>query len=913
MNTNDFEYGVITDDLSINVATVENENVVLSSDQILNQLFVGISQNKLDEVTSKDIYTIYKRVVCLCARDNFVADQDAYKIYNKVLTIDEYKNLSKYFTLVPMSVNVLKDKQHHANSLKVNRNFLEQFNNSHITLENDEIVLQLLEVKESVVRMYSNMYDSQYSVSQLNEMISLANYYLKDFRGPISKQLSNMITTMKESDFWVNSYNCNINLTDSFMERGFQYKESTNNAVKGSIVAKGNDKDKDVDGVINKLSNLDPKKSEYDLQNIYRKDEYTDILNALQKSNRRTYYAVVDKNHLAITKEQVTELFSKLTVEKEIYDIFNTLLISKDYCHMVLNNPEVLTKVAPIIEKYKPLYKYLFGYAWLCFYTEECIFKTKSNKNSRFVFDIKTASKLPSFPFCTEDIYQNPYITTLVADKVIDGSNNCLSLPMIENHDGYGIATLDDFKWRFNVFTTGDPTKNILDGINWENFAVSGSIIPACLQKKSPLFDFVSSNAPNIIDKWLTFFNHYYSESDIDLMNNKESVFAFMNDIKDVIAKVKKNLSSNDSDDAKIEVEPIKTLAISVNTKYLIEKLDDIRERCDVLWSVDDIIKNIKSDNIKEYFYKLYTDAKYDMNCKHRKQYVTDNSDLKQLYGHFYKPSSIDDMNVTVVTYDVDKENSVKHDSDMSYYINDFRSADNKVPDEENLLLLKISENIKFKIRSPKMLHPIEAFRVKNGDFFSTVARFHLPCVRAYLTMDDTNKNEVTIKLLASCVTALMTGINIDYKYFAGLRDPIEILNKYRMRGFSTLLNDSEKQHMLFYNGNINKNNGQFYIKNIKDKVEAAKFFGAKDVNDDLFKPMSFSINKEVGKNAYPVKNYKYVKTLADLQDFYKTKHKYDVSKSVVNMFKLRTITSDGYVAPLQRWVSDAYYSMTTN
>ena len=37
-----------------------------------------------------------------------------------------------------------------------------------------------------------------------------------------------------------------------------------------------------------------------------------------------------------------------------------------------------------------------------------------------------------------------------------------------------------------------------------------------------------------------------------------------------------------------------------------------------------------------------------------------------------------------------------------------------------------------------------------------------------------------------------MTLINIDYKYFAGSKDPIEIINKYRQRGYSLPLNDSE-------------------------------------------------------------------------------------------------------------------------
>ena len=43
------------------------------------------------------------------------------------------------------------------------------------------------------------------------------------------------------------------------------------------------------------------------------------------------------------------------------------------------------------------------------------------------------------------------------------------------------------------------------------------------------------------------------------------------------------------------------------------------------------------------------------------------------------------------------------------------------------------------------------------------------------------------------------TLINLDYKYFAGSIDPIDIINKYRTRGYSTILNDSEKIKFIKY------------------------------------------------------------------------------------------------------------------
>jgi hypothetical protein len=59
-------------------------------------------------------------------------------------------------------------------------------------------------------------------------------------------------------------------------------------------------------------------------------------------------------------------------------------------------------------------------------------------------------------------------------------------------------------------------------------------------------------------------------------------------------------------------------------------------------------------------------------------------------------------------------------------------------------------------------------------------------------------------KFLKSIIDVLNTfddktvvSINIDYKYFAGAKDPIEVLNKYRMRGYSVYLNDKEKVYVI--------------------------------------------------------------------------------------------------------------------
>src|SRR6185503_12509112 len=103
----------------------------------------------------------------------------------------------------------------------------------------------------------------------------------------------------------------------------------------------------------------------------------------------------------------------------------------------VVNNKRVLRRNHDLFEKYKPLYAYLFGYAWDTFYLEESIFTTRSNKNHRFVLDVDTARELPLFPFSMENIHNNPYIALLLNRELIDPSTNCMSINSLEDYETY--------------------------------------------------------------------------------------------------------------------------------------------------------------------------------------------------------------------------------------------------------------------------------------------------------------------------------------------------------------------------------------------------------------------------------------------------------------------------------------------
>lgn len=893
-----------SDDLSIKIATFDGDTkIVLKNGEIVNPFFVGIqnSENGINKIykDEKDIYSSHKRVLILCMKKSCnigtpEVDNVVEKIFDAIITQDTFNKFSDYFTLHECSRKIINNKNQFSKALCLDKTICSQFNSNDIALEEREIVIPMFELKEDMAKLHIELYESSHNISSVPKILSLNNYYNSDYTPRTHKQLNQILMNLKDSNYWTLSNNCKLNMTGQFSDRSFEYKTISEDKLKRAIADKI-----DVTTIISNLNNnqKSQKNNGYHLEHVFKPDAFVDISSALKSQEKRTYFATVDNNNMTITKEQITQTFNMLHNERELFDLFNSLLISKEHCHMVLNNFNVLTKMESIIQKYLPLYKYLIGYAWVCFYTEECLFKTKTTKSSRYVFDIRAANKLPMFPYSLDDIHQNPYLTFLVSDKVSDIQNNCMAIGTMDDYQGSRIDTLENFVKKFNLFTSGDATKNIFDGMVWgDKYAVSGSMIPAFLQTKPYLFDLVTDKATTESQQWLTYFGHYYPDSDIDFMCNEESVFDFIDSIHNVKSIVEKNLGVQ-----KVDVEPIKTTTVVITEHYLREKLSDIKEFTgNQNLTIAEIMANIETNIIKEYFHGVYYETKKRNN---RAQRLILKARNNPLYEDYFKVASVDDLNIVIVDYEIGKDANVEKDCETCTYLNDVLTK--PVSNDKNIMIFKISENIKFKLRSEKLLHCIEAFRAKSKDFFAVVGRFHLPCVRGYY-------NGETVYMEPSCVTANMTGINIDYKYFAGVRDPIDILLKYRSRGFGTILNSSEKQHMAYYISKLPEVSKMFGVNSTtKKETLISNIFGFKDINHDMYKIAHF--HKGFTTDVYNKSDKKQIKNVGELQQIYASNLKYDANKAPVNMFKFKTIDSDGNVNPLQKWVIDACWSSVNN
>lgn len=300
-----------------------------------------------------------------------------------------------------------------------------------------------------------------------------------------------------------------------------------------------------------------------------------------------------------------------------------------------------------------------------------------------------------------------------------------------------------------------------------------------------------------------------------------------------------------------------------------------------------EFIRNIDGMCVRQYLYSLYvyhkTQSNFELMNKN-KQYFE-----HPLISNYIDPANIKDMSIYYNNeYSITKEENKQSDSEICFYVNDFRNEDDKVDEKENFLIMKISESIKYKIRSDKMKRSIELFRTKTPNFFSVVARFHLPVVRAYY-------NGNNVYMLPSCISALMTGINIEYKYFAGVRNPCEIINKYLIRGFNVLLNDKELEYWNKYN------------EEMKTEWWSKPFTGAKSIKHNMFKPLL-------------IKN---IKTRTDYSSGLKTptqmnpqeiKKWYGIDDTFsVDITNFRTINKDGSVAPYNPTVIKLLYDAINN
>jgi hypothetical protein len=890
----------------------------LADGMINNPFFVGINGGSAVQLTGRDLYKSYNHVYIMCTKEKETLDEKSLKnIFNRSLEKEQFDRACRNFTLLRADINLLKNYQLKKNANIVEKSVLDdRFKLDEGEYGSTEIVVPMYELNVHSARQYVDMQVSQ-PLNKIGNMISLATHYNRTNHSSITAKILEAINVFGNPDYWKNTKNCAINMNQIFNNRFLSYngyrldqikyatlngaKSLNNISTKYTWKAGKNSRDDDpymqIDGDVIKSN---------------KQSEHMNMTQVLRESDNRTFYATVDEGQFGFTKNDVADLFDKISDENYRFHLLNSFLVSKDLCHFVVNNKRVLKRNADLFEKYKPLYAYLMGYAWNTFYLEEAIFTTKSTKEHRFVFDIDTAYELPMFPFSMENLHNNPYISLMLNRDLIDPKTNCMSVDALQDYKKYyGLCTRDEAMRRFNVFVSGDQNNNIFRDLDQKIFSFSGSIMPACLLRRSPLLDQCTDDTMSFTDSNATYFTHFYGDADIDVMCGTRTMSEYIAHGTKFLESICKNLDCKRGD---VEITPNKNAVIVVTKFFFKECVDDLNNVTGGEYTAGDLIKifnNATDENnentkknklpadIINYFYRDYEQEKTD-SIKAWKELQTKLGVVfdKDLLDALIKPINIDDMSLKMMSYSLTEDCIKKNDWMTYYFVNDFRDDDHKVPNDKNYLVFKFSESIKYKISTPKLKRKIELFKIDAKDPFNTTARFHKPCVRAYLQGG-------TFYMLPSFITAMMTLINIDYKYFAGSRDPIEIINKYMMRGYSVILNENEKKSLAEYNKNIDNNKGMFKIN--KDSEQ----FGPKDLNNKIYQPSVYKL----GFSAYKKSNHQYIRSSNDLSshltDHYKKllkNDKFDITKLPINILNFTSISKNGSITPLQMWVADAFY-----
>jgi hypothetical protein len=730
-----------------------------------------------------------------------------------------------------------------------------------INLDKDELdVILMTELSESQLNNYLETYEDETdNIEKYAEFLSIIKYnQINPEKFKIKKKLDLMLTLI--SDYWEDPINCNFTLTNKFINRRFNNSNyaGNNDVINNTVLRSGK-------------SEIDWNSREINyLNDILRDNNWKEM--SLKKYNLPKISS--------LTNNDILDIFNQLPTDYFKYNFICNMLCSRSHCHLILNSYDFLKISKPFFDKYKLIFKYLLGYSWLTLINEEYHLYNKITDSDRIIFDIDTANLLPVFPFTWDDINQNPYATVLIDKDVLDLKNNCLSLNMMRNYEKYyGVCNSQEFSRRLNIFVNGTNTKGILDHIDWSCCAITGSVMTACGMKYNPLFDTckISNNMNELSDGDLAnFFLHYYQDSDIDLICNKESIIDFIDVVSSFVEKLPKG---------KTTVENVHTATIVVSDDFIMNELENMQKvlKNDKI-NLEYVKSNFGSQDIKNYFYdKFYVSWKEEHNNNIKKLKKENN----QLFKEYIRLTPREQFRIYNLDYKLDEDKMYMKDYEKYFYLNELYGL-NETP---NKLVAKLSESIRFKVRPPGA-KTFEIFKTKDKNYFSTTSRFHMGFVRAIW-------NGKTAKFVPAYITSMMLQLAVDYKYFASIRDPIEIVNKYRSRGFGIILNDYEKLHMAYYNSVKGKNDEnskwiEMYKVNLKDKKSIENIFGVKKSSDDIFKPSKYFMG--LPEDCYKNINHDTVSTFEECFNSL-------ITPSLSSLSKYKAIGDNGKINPLAREV----------
>lgn len=775
----------------------------------------------------KELYNNHPYIFIICLKNDANNSEKNCKAIEYYLETHS-KNLEKYtdfFTMVQFPVKILYKNNIRKGLIKIKSKDLDSFNKNNYPLKEEEYVYLMLNVKEYIIRNFLDNY-----TIHLDKFVE-AKIFTSYFNiGTMDNYLISLINNIDYNKYW--QHPKNINIDTLFNDRLFNLPLTV-----------------DTEKLISNNFNNYGDKSNITFNQAYFFLQVDELKFAVstKKSHK---YKVNTKNLADISKEVEFFLTQDILSEKERYYLLCNLLVNKLYCHLVVTNALILEKNKDIFAKYQPIFRYLLSYVWIILSDEEKESAIFVNMEDRFVFTLEAANNLPHFPFCLDNMKNHPYTYLNVSDKLINRNRNAMGIKPIED-DKYTIVNLETFRRRLNIFVTGKANDNVIEKLDFNNCVITGSVMPAILPTLNPLMYLCNSNKNTFESEFILnqYFDKFYKDADIDIACNYDNFIDFIDFVDNTRNIIATHYNIPISE---IVLEPVKNTILFVDSNVLKSKC----QLNEIPFDYDFILDNKGDMAVRLFFYELYLEEKKKVNIDLRKKIGTKGS--KPIYLEIFNYCNVDKIKL-FISDNLKKTDENIHDAQYFYTVHNSN------------IFIRYCENLKFKLKNDHLLHSLEMFNTKLSPL-SLIAKFHFSCVKAFY-------NGKTCYLLPSSISAYNLFINFGLHYFAGNHNPIDLINKYRYRGFSILLNEKEYDSYIKYN----KNNAKY-----KDYID--RMHGPLELTNGIY-------NTYVNKSYVNSENYnKYWKDNFSIID--KTFVEYNA------------IDMEGNVNPMKYWLIDAIYDL---
>jgi hypothetical protein len=596
-----------------------------------------------------------------------------------------------------------------------------------------------------------------------SELFDLTNFILKccPTIGPISSRLHDkiisLITGLDELNVWPSlcakfDYNSTL-----FNTRKFPYFACESKAWSAAVL-NANDTtaeyQSDLTGVVKQKAIPVP-----DSLSGFSDEEIMTI--SLKNNNYAAYDRIMTPSQLDIGAIVYTLVVAR-DIPAAVY-LINYCMRSYKFFHIITSQPFWL-----LVTQYNlfSLIKNSLWYAMYLMKQDETIMGDNITLADRVVFNIKAAAAIPNASYEMENM---PYVIHICSTKI--DRQIFYYLPCHR-----GINQEDEFKRRFNI-----ATGNALLGIPLKKYgaAITGSILVPCAHHSTleEGFDteYKTDTPHKYVDKFDRYLEYFYpSYRSLTDQEYKEMCKLPEEKAADVILSATQPATSGNTSISNVIVE-----------KELINEVIDELEPLDL----DDFVQQSAAPEPPAPIHRVQSDfGTYDEPSE-----LEVTQPIVPVMPAALVTNNEPDPNFNQLT-DIDISITTKRFDLFKKRVQLIYEAVKKNCESRGPVYLAINRRIAstaFKMYGPGLIRPIDIFMINYAPI-KMVKKFHLPCVKMYYD----NEN---LYMLSSCVAALNSGINHNYKWFSCNKVAADILIKYANRGITTILNEGELRAMTEY------------------------------------------------------------------------------------------------------------------